>query len=406
MMGSKPDEQRMNNPINPAPSAVSTLPKSADERFIETLQGNWALEMDGMEMYGALAEREKIPERKTIFRKMSDAERQHAELWAKRLREAGGTVPATHSGKAHATRVADTPGGMQEIVVTIADEERRDIATYLGQMREFQDEETAAILREVILDEFGHAHILERLAAQSSPRAALDYLLRRQGQGTGSWIGDAIYGVNDGLGAIFGIVTGVSGATLGDSRVVLLAGVAGMIASALSMGSGAYLAAKSEREIFEAGLQREREALRANPEEAKEGLAIFYQLKGVPAENAAKIAGDLAANPEQFLRTIAAEKLNLTEDALANPITSAVTGSLATAAGALIPIVPFFFLSGYPAVIAAAVVSLAAHFAVGAAKSLVTVRSWWSSGTEMTVVGAVEGVVTYLIGIGLGHVGG
>jgi len=370
------------------------------------LQSNWVLEMDGSAMYAALAEREKIPERKTIFRKLSELERHHAELWAKRLQEAGGTVPATHSGKAHAIRVADTPGGMQEIILAIEEEERRDVAAYLHQMRELKDEETAAILREVILDEFAHAHILQRLYAQGSPRAALDYLLRRQGHGTGSWIGDAIYGVNDGLGSIFGIVSGVSGATLGDSRFVLLAGVAGMVASALSMGSGAYLAAKSEREIYEAELHREQEALRANPDEAKEELALFYRLKGVPEEDAAKIADYLAVNPGQFLRTMAAEKLNLTEDALANPITSAITGSLSTAVGAFIPVIPFFFLSGYPAVMTAAVVSLAAHFAVGAAKSLVTVRSWWSSGTEMTVVGAVEGLVTYLIGIGLGHIAG
>src|SRR6202040_2080493 len=102
---------------------------------------------------------------------------------------------------------------------------------YLHQMHEFPDEQTAAILRQVVLDEFAHAHILKRLYEQSSPRAALDYLARHERQGTGSWIGDAIYGVNDGLGAIFGIVSGVSGATLGDSRFVLLAGVAGMVAS-------------------------------------------------------------------------------------------------------------------------------------------------------------------------------
>ncbi len=373
--------------------------------LIQTLQGNWALEMDGAEMYSALAEREKIPERRTIFHRLSELERRHADQWSNRLRELGAAVPATHSGKAHATRVADTPGGMQQVILAIEEEERRDVATYLHQLRVVDDEATAAILREVILDEFAHAYTLKRLYAQSSPRAALNYLLRSQRQGTGSWIGDAIYGVNDGLGAIFGIVSGVSGATLGNSRFVLLAGLAGMVASALSMGSGAYLAAKSEREIFEAELQRERIALETNPEEAKEEMAVFYQLKGVPDDDAAKIADYLAARPEQFLRTLAAEKLNLTEEALGNPITSAVSGSLSTAVGAFIPIIPFFFLSGYPAVIAAAIVSLIAHFAVGAAKSLVTVRSWWSSGLEMTVVGAAEGVVTYLIGIGLGHVG-
>ena len=376
------------------------------QRLIKTLQFDWALEMDGVQMYAALAEREKIPERKTIFRRLSELERHHADRWAARLRELGAEVPATHSGKAHATRVADTPGGMQQIILAIEGEERRDVANYLHQMRQTEDEPTRAILREVILDEFAHAHTLDRLYAQSSPRSALDYLRRRLRQGTGSWIGDAVYGVNDGLGAIFGIVSGVSGATLGNSKFVLLAGLAGMIASALSMGSGAYLASKSEREIYEAELQREREALQEHPQEAKEEMAVFYQLKGVPEEDAAKIADYLAANPDQFLKTMAAEKLNLTEDALSNPITSAITGSLSTAVGAFIPVVPFFFLSGYPAVIAAALVSLVAHFAVGAAKSLVTVRSWWASGLEMTLVGAAEGVITYIIGIGLGHVGG
>src|SRR6476646_4672607 len=108
-------------------------------------------------------------------------------------------------------------------------------------------------------------------------------MLARRNEGrtqAGGWIGDAIYGVNDGLGAIFGIVSGVSGATLGNSKFVLLAGIAGMVASALSMGSGAYLAAKSEREIFEGALHREREALESSPKAAKEELSIFYQLKG------------------------------------------------------------------------------------------------------------------------------
>lgn len=356
-------------------------------------------------MYQALADREHIPERRAIFQRLSGNERRHAEGWAGRLRDLDAPVPTSHSGKEHATRVADTPGGMQQIILAIEAEERRDVASYLRQMREFRDEETRAILRSVILDEFAQAHVLSRLYTQSSPRSVLDYLVRRQRQGTGSWIGDAIYGVNDGLGAIFGIVSGVSGATSGASHVVLLAGLAGMIASALSMGSGAYLAAKSEREIYEAAMQRERDALQADPEAAKEELAIFYQLKGVPEEDSKRMAGYLAEEPKQFLATIAAEKLNLTEDALSSPVQSAITGSLSTAVGAFIPVVPFFFMTGISAVITAALVSLAAHFAVGAAKSLVTVRSWWSSGLEMTFVGAVEGLITYVIGMGLGRIG-
>jgi VIT1/CCC1 family predicted Fe2+/Mn2+ transporter len=98
--------------------------------------------------------------------------------------------------------------------------------------------------------------------------------------------------------------------------------------------------------------------------------------------------------------------LSTTEDGLRKPWTSAISGTLSTALGAMIPIVPFFFLTGCPAVIVAAVVSLLAHFAVGAAKSLITIRSWWSSGFEMTFVGAIEGAVLYLIGIALGRIGG
>lgn len=376
---------------------------SVDAALILTLQADWGLEMDGVAMYQALADRERIPERRKIFETLAALERKHAESWARRIQELGGTVPASSSGQAHAVRIAKTPGGMQEIINAIEAEERRDVSAYLKQMHEIGDEDTRTILREVVLDEFAHAHVLSRIRAQSSDRAILDYLQRRRRQGTGSWIGDAVYGINDGLGAIFGIVSGVSGATLGNSKFVLLAGLAGMFASALSMGSGAYLAAKSEREIYEAELYHEREAFKDNPEGAKEELAIFYQLKGVPEDDAKKIVDYLADNTDQFLKTMAAEKLNLTEDALSNPIASAVTGSLSTALGALIPIIPFFFMSGIPAVIAAAIISLVAHFAVGAAKSLVTVRSWWSSGAEMTIVGAVEGVVTYLIGIGLGR---
>jgi VIT1/CCC1 family predicted Fe2+/Mn2+ transporter len=113
----------------------------------------------------------------------------------------------------------------------------------------------------------------------------------------------------------------------------------------------------------------------------------------------------IASDPEQLLRVLAGERLGTSEEALANPLVSAGSGALSTAIGATIPIIPFFFMQGIDAVIAAAIISLVAHFAVGAAKSLITVRSWWSSGFEMTVVGALEGAVTYGIGILLGKGG-
>jgi vacuolar iron transporter family protein len=98
--------------------------------------------------------------------------------------------------------------------------------------------------------------------------------------------------------------------------------------------------------------------------------------------------------------------MNTTEEGLSKPWVSAASGALSTAVGAFIPIIPFFFVSGIPAVVVGAIVSMLAHFAVGATKSLITIRSWWASGFEMTWIGAVEGVVTYIIGIGLGKIGG
>ena len=297
-------------------------------------------------------------------------------------------------------------------------EESRHIATYGEQLKALGDEGSIAILDHVIEDEKDHYHELGSLlrghytapagAPKIDPKAVLEELLAKRNQGRkqpGAWIGDAIYGVNDGLGAIFGIVSGVSGATAGDSKYVLLAGISGMIASALSMGSGAYLAAKSEREIYDAEIAREREAIQMNGPEARELLALYYQVKGLPEEDAHKMVNHIASDPEQFLRVLASERLGTSEDALSNPLVSASSGALSTAIGALIPVIPFFFLQGVPAVVAAAIISLVAHFAVGAAKSLITVRSWWSSGMEMTVVGAVEGAVTYGIGILLGKGG-
>jgi vacuolar iron transporter family protein len=202
------------------------------------------------------------------------------------------------------------------------------------------------------------------------------------------------------------IVSGVSGATLGNSKFVVLAGMVGMIASALSMGSGAYLAAKSEREIYEAEYAREREAVEYNEPEAREVLSLGYQVRGLSEADASRFVDQVARDKTQLIRALARERLSTTEEGLSKPWTSAISGALSTALGALIPIVPFFFLTGYPAVIVAGVVSLLAHFAVGAAKSLITIRSWWSSGLEMTFVGAIECVVTYLIGIVIGRIGG
>jgi vacuolar iron transporter family protein len=375
--------------------------------------------MEGYHTYSTLADRDTDPVRAQVLRHLAQAELEHASLWASRIEELGGAAPA-YSGSpgGDADSLASRAGGTKMALRRLEIEESRDIARYGTQLKELGDDGSVAILEHVIEDEREHHRELGSLlrghyqapagAPKVDPKAVLEEMLAKRNAGRkqpGAWIGDAIYGVNDGLGAIFGIVSGVSGATAGDSKYVLLAGLSGMIASALSMGSGAYLAAKSEREIYLAEISREREAIKLNEPEARELLALYYQVKGLPEADALHMVNHIASDAEQLLRALASERLGTSEEALSNPIVSASSGALSTAVGALIPIIPFFFLSGVPAVIAAAIVSLVAHFAVGAAKSLITIRSWWSSGLEMTVVGAVEGAVTYGIGILLGKGG-
>jgi VIT1/CCC1 family predicted Fe2+/Mn2+ transporter/rubrerythrin len=400
--------------------ANGTVSAAKVKKILAALEGNWQAEMEGYHTYQALADRDSDPVRAQVLRHLAGAEWEHAALWQGRIEELGGSAPVYH-GKpgGDADSLASRAGGVRMALRRLEIEESRAIASYGEQLKTLGDEESIAILEHVIEDEKDHYRELGSLlrghyatpagAHKIDAKAVLEEMLAKRSQGRkqpGSWIGDAIYGVNDGLGAIFGIVSGVAGATSANPAsqhtYVLLAGLSGMIASALSMGSGAYLAAKSEREIYHAEVAREREAIEMNGPEARELLSLYYQVKGLPEEDSHHMVNHIASDPEQLLRALASERLGTSEEALANPWVSAGSGALSTAVGAFIPVIPFFFLNGIAAVIAAAAISLAAHFAVGAAKSLITVRSWWSSGFEMTVVGALEGAVTYGIGILLG----
>jgi vacuolar iron transporter family protein len=386
------------------------------ERLVEALSSNWQAEMRGYHTYNTLSQQENDPQRRRTLRNLALAENHHADLWAARLTGLGAPVPeyeGSESGEAGS--LANRIGGPELALRRLELEESRDIARYGKQIQELGDEASIAILKEVLSDEADHYLTLGGLIRHHLPavplepevaRQALDELVaaREQGQRkAASWIGDAIYGVNDGLGAIFGIVSGVSGATLGNSHFVLIAGLAGIIASSLSMGSGAYLAAKSEREIYEAEFARERDAVEYNEAEARELLSLTYQVRGLSAEDADHFVGHIAERKEQLVEALARERLHISEEGLSKPWVSATSGALSTAVGAFVPVLPFFFMAGLPAIIVAAIISLAAHFAVGASKSLITIRSWWSSGLEMTVIGAIEGVVTYVIGMGIGR---
>ncbi len=329
--------------------------------------------MEGYNTYTALAKAEADPHRRNALRGLAMAEKHHADLWAGRIKALGGQEPhykGDANGQAHS--LADRVGGPDLALRRLEIDEARDIAKYGQQLKAPGDEPSIAILDKVIADEREHYSTLGNLIrsrgtlpalSPEQAHAALNDLVAARDKGhsqAAGWVGDAIYGINDGLGSIFGTVSGVSEATLGNSHFVLIAGLAGMVASALSMGSGAYLAAKSEREIYEAEFDREKGAVEDNEVEAREILSLSYQIRGLPVEDAERFCRTSRQNRHQLIKALARERLSTTEEGLSKPMVSAISGALSTAVGAFIPITRFFFLNGIPAVIVAAIVSLLA----------------------------------------------
>jgi VIT1/CCC1 family predicted Fe2+/Mn2+ transporter len=377
-----------------------------EPRNLSTVQKMWRREVEAAATYRHLAERERDRKRKDILVRLAEQEDNHAARWSERIALATGRPPdpkEVERGLSWFQRISDP----NVVLHRLEQEETKAEAEYDDLMAKLSDPTDRQIAHEAMLEERDHAVILRTLAggAIPTPRSALDTILHRERwhvRGTG-WIGDAVYGVNDGLGAVFGIVSGMAGYT-GGSEVVLAAGLAGTLASALSMGAGAYLASKSEREVYESEVARERAEIEEDPHEELLELELFYQLKGFSPEEARTMAERIQKEPNQFLRTLVHEELGLSEETFPNPLRSTVSASISTAIGGFIPIIPFFFAVGMPAVIASFIISTIAHFLVGASKALITTRSWWASGLEMTVVGILEAAITYGLGVAFaGH---
>ena len=393
-------------PKEPAVSGGRTDRKDT----IEVVERNWRAEVETAQVYRDLAGREVDEKRKGILLRMAEAEERHAQRWEKKLRDLGVEPPIFKDtiGR-RLNRWWNKIAGAEIAIRRMEAAEERHEAEFRDQAERALagEHDVQDFLRDSALEEKAHARALSAMAPPTGPKTALDAILNRErwhGRG-GSWVADAIYGANDGLGAVFGIVSGVAGATNNQQHYVLISGLAGMLASTLSMGAGAYLAAKSEREVYEAEISRERTEVEENPEEEIEEMSLFYQLQGFDPKESQRMAERLAEQPEQFVQAMAQSELGLSEHRFPNQWTSAVSAAISTAIGAFVPIVPFFFMGGLNAVIVSFGISLVAHFAVGALKSLITIRSWWASGLEMTWIGVIVAVVTYSLGLAFGALG-
>ncbi|TME19214.1 MAG: hypothetical protein E6I70_04470 [Chloroflexi bacterium] len=339
---------------------------------------------------------------------MAAAEARHRARIEERLRELGAPIPDESAVELPTwLRLQASLAPLHRVLARMEAAEQDEITG--GYKRLTGDAETDQLFASIRAEEQSHARSLRGMrepgppppAATASPaQARLDRILgRERWHRTGAgWISGAIYGANDGLAAVFGIVSGVSGAT-GGSNLVLTAGLAGAVASGLSMATGAFLAERSEGEVGAANLEQERREILEHPEEEREELSLFYQLKGIDKNAADLLAEKLSEDPDAMLKVLAAEELGRSAEGAGNPVQAAVAAGISTFLGAMIPVIPFFWLRGSVGVLVAAAVSLIAHFLVGAAKSLFTLRSWWAAGLEMTLAGVIVGGVTYVGGL-------
>jgi len=217
--------------------------------------------------------------------RMAEAEERHAQRWEQKLRDMGQPPPQLTDNvwtrfKRRFTRSLGTDIAIRRMEAAEEKHEREFSSQRERALAHEQDVQD--FLRKSALEEKAHARALQTMVPQLGPRTVLDTILKRErwhGRG-GSWVADAIYGVNDGLGAVFGIVSGVAGATNNQQHYILISGLAGMMASSLSMGAGAYLAVKSEGEVYDAEIAREKAEVEENPEEEIEEMSLFYQLQG------------------------------------------------------------------------------------------------------------------------------
>jgi VIT1/CCC1 family predicted Fe2+/Mn2+ transporter/rubrerythrin len=351
--------------------------------------GHYRDEMDAAWLYRRLAASETDERRRGIFARLAGVEDAHAQRWRELFAASGAAVPShTPSARTRLLAWVARQFGSSAVLGFVVAEETREVAAYLR----LADRSTQKGAHEAAV----------AIASESATHAReLSEALGREGEPWhgapgGGYLRSVVYGFNDGLTANFGLVAGVVGADVAP-HLVIVTGVAGALADALSMGSSGYLAAKSEAEVTERQVALERDEIRLMPDLEEEELAVIYEAKGLPPAQARETASALMHDPERALTTKVREELGIQAPAVTPMADGLVTGT-ATALGALIPLVPFLLLEAGPAIWVSLTASMLAHFAVGAARSIFTGRGVWASGRDMFLVGFGVAAIGYIIG--------
>ena len=362
---------------------------ATDHKGTTAWREHWQDEADAAFLYRVLADVEPDAERRTLYRKLAEVEDRHTQKWQELL-EAEGQRVGTPSPTARARLLAWTATRFGAAILTrlLFREEGREVKGYLALYRDSAEgatKDTALLLAQ---ESAQHAETLGTLSGQVGEPW--------HQAGSGGLLRSIVYGFNDGLTANFGLVAGVIGASVAP-HVVVVSGIAGLLADSLSMGSSGYLAAKSEQEVYDHEIAMEAEEIRLMPEIEAEELALLYEAKGVAPAQARQMAQEVMRDPKRALAEKVREELKIGA-AHTTPMKEAwITGS-ATAVGAFIPVAPFLVTSGAAAMWTSFALAMASHFAVGAARSVFTGRGIVRSGLDMFAVGLGVAALGYVVG--------
>jgi vacuolar iron transporter family protein len=359
---------------------------------------NLRLERDAILLYDALSTIERDEARASAFRRIASNERRHADVWATKLREGGVDVPPA------TTR----PRPRVAVIILLArlfgTRAVSDLVTALeGDEEEIYEEQSSPEVEAIAADEREHAEIWRKLKDPDyHPDRDIASRERWHRSGRSGTLRAVIFGVSDGLVSNLALVMGVAGAAGERGSLIVLAGIAGLLAGAFSMAAGEYISMQSQRELFERQIALERAEMEAMPEEEEAEMAALYRAKGFRDDEAKAIAHRLFENPERALDQLIREELGLDPDELGSPFGAAGGSFVAFAIGAAIPVIPYLILSGAAAFTVSIVASLVALFAVGAGVSLLTGRGVLFSGSRQVAIGAAAAVVTFAVGSVIG----
>lgn len=379
-----------------SPSPLSQL--SNDSGRVKRYRENWQFEVDSAAQYHFLAETEKDAGLAQVFLKLAEGEEAHITFWERQLSQVGKNPgPRKPSWRSRTLTFFAGKVNRRVALSTIASAERTSRNSYATQP------ETAAT--PMASQERWHARVIQEMLQNTTAGVEGGFLARMEGRhrtAGGNALRAAVLGANDGLCSNLSLVMGVAGATLPGGEV-LLAGIAGLLAGSFSMALGEYVSVASARELALREIQIEADEFEVDPESEVRELQLIYQAKGFTEEEAKATAAQLVKNPSKLLETLTREELGINpEDLGGSALEAALTSFALFALGAAIPVLPFFFLTGTPAVVVSLSLSAIGLFGVGALITIFTGRSTWFSGSRQLLLGLAAAGATFFIGSWIG----